>query len=256
VQKLLVRSMVIIRIGVPRVRWPSRRARLGCIADPITAEILTIASVAVDAGTAFVDQLVLVESALARLAAPAVLVGEVDMRVCRMPGLYALHASAATWRQLGLGAPPDLRPLYVGKAEHTLASRDLDGHFGMRPGGRQSPTGSSTVRRSLAALRAPAESYRGIPRNPDRPGHFANYGLSAEHDKVLSAWMRRRLRLTMWPHENAAILNAIETGVLTELLPPLNIEKVATPWRKQVKTARSLLAEQARQWTRSDESIC
>ena len=32
-------------------------------------------------------------------------------------GLYALHGSNVTWNLLGLGAAPDARPLYVGKAE-------------------------------------------------------------------------------------------------------------------------------------------
>jgi len=120
------------------------------------------------------------------------------------PGLYAVYAAAATWRELGLGKPPDERPLYMGKAESTLASRDLQGHFGMRARGVQSPTGSSTLRRSLAALLASDRGYHGMPRNPAKPGHFSNYGLSAEHDDDLSAWMRRRLRLALWPHRHRA----------------------------------------------------
>lgn len=68
------------------------------------------------------------------------------------PGLYAVYASASTWHDLGLGKPPDSRPLYVGKAENTLAARDVEGHFGMAKRAAQSPTGSSTLRRSPAAL--------------------------------------------------------------------------------------------------------
>jgi hypothetical protein len=193
----------------------------------------------------------LVEAALAALAGPGVEVKDVDAAQSARPGLYALHASAATWRELGLGAPPDSRPLYVGKAERTLASRDLQGHFGMRPRGVQSPTGGSTLRRSLAALLAPARGYRGRPRNPDKPGHFSNFGLSAEDDDDLSGWMRRRLLLALWPHDDPAAVDGIETDVLKSLLPPLNIKKVVTPWRGQVKDARSVLARQARDWFHS-----
>lgn len=172
-----------------------------------------------------------------------------DDEAAAHPGLYALYASGQTWRELGLGRPPDGRPLYVGKAENTLASRDLQGHFGMRERGEQSPTGSSTVRRSLAALLANARGYRGIPRNPERPSHFNKYGLSVAHDDDLSAWMQRRIRISLWSHDDVAVLDATETAVLKRLVPPLNLNKVETPWRQQVKRARAVLTEQARTWS-------
>lgn len=175
----------------------------------------------------------LVTMARTRLVGPTVRVSDIDVDASGKPGLYALYGSRATWRELGLGAPPDSRPLYVGKAESTLASRDLQGHFGMRPRGAQSPTGSSTVRRSLAALLAPARGYRGMPRNPDKPGHFSSFGLSPDHDEDLSTWMKRRLRLAVWPYEDPGVLDGIETEVLNALLPPLNVDKVVTPWRAQ-----------------------
>jgi len=45
------------------------------------------------------------------------------------PGVYATYGNASVWRVLELGEPPDDRPLYVGKAEDTLAARDLNAHF-------------------------------------------------------------------------------------------------------------------------------
>lgn len=189
--------------------------------------------------------------ALKALSGPGVRVTAVPLDDAARPGLYAFHASAATWRQLGLGSPPDARPLYVGKAENTLASRDIAGHFGFAERGVQSPTGSSTLRRSLAALLATEHGYRGVPRNLAKPGHFANYGLFEAHDSDLSAWMRRRLRLCVWPHDVAGDLDGIETAVLEQLEPPLNLSKVITPWRDQVKAARALLAAEARVWAPS-----
>lgn len=185
---------------------------------------------------------------MAALHGPAVAVGKIRVEQSGKPGLYAFYASASTWNDLGLGTPPDSRPLYVGKAENTLASRDVEGHFGMRKRGAQSPTGSSTLRRSLAALLAPERGYCGIPRNPAKPGYFSNFGLSVEHDDDLSAWMRSRLRLALWPHDLVADLDGIETDVLGELLPPLNLDKVVTPWCNQVKAARKVLAAEARAW--------
>jgi hypothetical protein len=191
----------------------------------------------------------LVRAALRQLGPPGKGVGKVDKEAAAHPGLYALYASEHTWRELGLGRPANRRPLYVGKAENTLASRDLQGHFGMRERGKQSPTGGSTVRRSLAALLANARGYRGMPRNPDSPAHFSNYGLSVADDDDLSTWMRRRIRISLWPHDDAAALDAIETAVLKRLVPPLNLNKVETPWRKQVKDSRAVLADQARTWS-------
>lgn len=190
----------------------------------------------------------LLAEATAALGGPAVAVGKVSATQWSKPGLYAFYASASTWRDLGLGTPLDGRPLYVGKAEKTLASRDVEGHFGMRVRGAQSPTGSSTLRRSLAALLASGRGYRGMPRNPASPGYFSSFGLSVEHDDDLSAWMRRRLRLALWPHDKVMALDGIETDVLSAMLPPLNLDKVTTPWRDQVKSARRRLANEARAW--------
>jgi hypothetical protein len=140
----------------------------------------------------------LLSEAMAALRGSAVAVGKIRAEQSGKPGLYAFYAAASTWNDLGLGRPLDGRPLYIGKAENTFASRDVDGHFGLRARGVQSPTGSSTLRCSLAALMAPERGYRGIPRNPAKPGSFSNFGLSIEHDNDLSAWTRRRLRLVLW----------------------------------------------------------
>jgi hypothetical protein len=123
-----------------------------------------------------------------------------------------------------------------------LVSRDLETHFG---DGR---TGSSTVRRSFASLLHDALDLRGIPRNPDKPGYFANYGLSPEHDAALTAWMRRRLRLAIWarPEGCDAELASIERSLLARLEPPLNLQHVTTPWTAQVKAARRAMAGEAR----------
>lgn len=192
----------------------------------------------------------LVRDAIAALQRPGVRISKLDAEQTSHPGLYAFYSSVVIWKHLGLDKPPDRRPLYVGKAESTLASRDVEGHFDMRKRRAQSPTGSSTLRRSLAALLAPTRGYRGMPRNPANPGHFSNFGLSIDHDDDLSAWMRGRLRLALWPHDVVADLDTIETHILRELLPPLNLDKVITPWRGQVKAARRVLATEASAWTK------
>lgn len=186
-----------------------------------------------------------VRAALRALArAEARLFGEVAERVPRRPGLYAIHAPDEVWVELGLGEPPDERPLYVGKAERSLVSRDIDTHFG---NGR---TGSSTVRRSFAALLREPLELEGRPRNPARPERHANYGLSPEHDQKLTDWMRE-LALAVWPkpEEYEIALGVIETAVLRLLEPPLNLKDVVTPWTPQLKATRKAMTDQARQWS-------
>ena len=114
--------------------------------------------------------------ALSALRGPGVSVSRIDSDQAGNPGLYAVFGSASTWKQLGLGAPPDDRPLYAGKAEKTFAARDVRDHFGAGRHGAQSPTGSSTLRRSLAALLAAERGYRGIPETGATLGAFLAMG--------------------------------------------------------------------------------
>lgn len=167
--------------------------------------------------------------------------------VPRRSGLYAIHGRAEVWVELGLGEPPDEPPLHVGKAERSLVSRDIDTHFG---NGR---TGSSTVRRSFAALLRESLELESRPRNPAKPERPANYGLSPEHDEKLAAWMREHLTLAVWPRpeDSELLLGVIENGVLRLLKPPLNLRDVVTPWTARVKAERVAMADQARRWIRS-----
>lgn len=149
------------------------------------------------------------------------------------------------WLELRLGEPPDDRPLYLGKSESSLARRDLRTHFA---DGR---TGSSTVRRSFAALLRDSEGFRGLPRNPERPERPANFGLAEADDARLTAWMRSKLELACWPKPADATLAEVERECLAVLRPPLNLTSVQTPWTAQVMSARRLMADDARAWIRS-----
>jgi transcriptional activator/GIY-YIG catalytic domain-containing protein len=106
-----------------------------------------------------------------RALAEASPLASADAIVPARAGLYAIYGERDAWRKLGLGMPPDGRPLYIGKAEDSLVSRDLKTHFGH---GR---TGQSTLRRSFAALLHDELGLRGVPRNTAKPGYYPNYGL-------------------------------------------------------------------------------
>lgn len=179
---------------------------------------------------------------LAALADHRIPFDEYRSSVLAAPGLYAVHGDASVWDELGLTRSGDTRPLYVGKAEDSLAGRDVGTHFGT---GR---TGSSTLRRSLAALLRDTLGLRAQPRNPVKPGHFANFGLETEGDERLTAWMCANLRLATWPAPAGVHLGDLETSVLAVLEPPLNIDKVRTQWRAQVQVARKRMADDARRW--------
>lgn len=180
------------------------------------------------------------DDVLSALSAPGVPISQAIAVVPDQPGLYAIHADAAVWTQLALGEPPDDRPLYVGKAEDSLVTRDLRTHFG---DGR---TGSSTLRRSFAALLRKPLKLRAQPRNPANPERPANYGLRLAHDERLTAWMQSNLRIAVWATDGRAPLEIIEKHALGQWLPPLNLKDVRTPWTEQVKVARAQMAAQER----------
>jgi len=158
------------------------------------------------------------------------------------PGLYAIYGGEKAWAGLGLGAEiPDL-PFYVGKAEDSLVSRDLRTHFG---DGR---TGSSTVRRSFAALLRDSLQLRATPRNTAKPGYYSNFGLSPEDDAKLTTWMRANLEIAVWLHDFSRPLIDIERDVLHRLNPPINIASVNHKWKSRLQAERSVMADQAPAW--------
>ncbi len=156
-------------------------------------------------------------------------------------GLYAVYGSREVWRELRLGRRPDGRPLYVGKAEQSLASRDLNYHFA------DGNTGSSTLRRSCAALLRTSLKLRGIPRNMAKPGYFENYDLSPTHDGRLTSWMVSRLRIAVWVAPDRTNLKSFEDDLKVLWCSPLNLDN-GSPWQEFVRAEREVLADQARTW--------
>lgn len=195
-------------------------------------------------GTA--DEASEISSILRALREPRYAIPEASKHLPAEPGLYAIYGDDSIWRKLGLGDPPDDRPLYVGKSESNLASRVISTHVG------NGQTGRSTVRRSFAALLADELGLAGMPRSPAKPESFSNFGLSPEHDKILTKWMAENLHLAFWEWQNHRSLPVCEQGVLENWLPPLNISGINTSWTTMLKSARGRMAEQARRWADAD----
>lgn len=162
-----------------------------------------------------------------------------------LPGLYAIHADDSAWQELDLVQESERQPLYVGKAERSLNGRDVRTHFA------SGMTGSSTVRRSLAALLADMLSLQAVPRNLVKPDNSANFGLETSGDERLSGWMEEHLSLAFWVKDTDETLATIEAEVLSELLPPLNVQKVGGG-RKRLREARQRMAQGARRWSPHD----
>jgi hypothetical protein len=161
------------------------------------------------------------------------------------PGLYAVYASRDAWEWLQLDCESERPSLYVGKAEDSLVSRDLQTHFAT---GR---TGSSTVRRSFAALLRDSLDLRGRPRNLAKPERFANFGLALPDDQRLTDRMHRHLRLAVWVKSPGVELDRIETDVICAWRPPPNIAKNPHPLAK-LRRARKAMADDARAWAESN----
>ena len=182
------------------------------------------------------------ERILAALQGPRFSLADSMPSLPKRPGLYAIYGDRTAWRDLGLDRSSDDVALYIGKAEDSFVKRDLQSHFG---DGR---TGSSTVRRSFAALLRTRLSLSGMPRNPARPAHFSNFGLSPSDDAKLTRWMRQRLQIAVWPKDAECRLADMETDLLRCLNPPLNIAKVRHAHRSFVQAQRKVMADQAQSW--------
>ena len=108
-------------------------------------------------------------------------------------------------------------------------------------------TGSSTVRRSLAALLADELELVAVPRNLNKPDASANFALDPASDARLSTWMEHHLRLATWVKPEGTVLGDVETAVVLRLRPPLNLDKVGET-RDRLRRARRRLADSARAW--------
>lgn len=183
-----------------------------------------------------------------QLGGPGWAIGEASDHVPSQPGLYAIHAPKSVWADLGFDYRTST-PLYVGKAQRSLVGRDLRDHFAVGPNAR-ARTGSSTVRRSFAALLREQLELSGVPRNLEKPERFANFGLEPEADLRLTAWMHSQLTLAAWGAPEGLSpqsLTSIETSLIVDWCPPMNIEKNPNVSRT-LREARAFMAAEAAAW--------
>jgi hypothetical protein len=182
-----------------------------------------------------------VSAALSALSAePMSIATSTDGGVPDRPGLYALQGSEAVWQGLGLGSPPDARPLYVGKAGASLVSRRAR-RVSLRRAGR-SPL---SCRRATVST-----SSRFHGRHDPEPKKWTHYALEERGDQQLTEWMRDHLLIAVWPSPARTHLATVEGADMQKWLPPLNLIGVHTVLTSQVKAARAAMAARAREWAR------
>lgn len=174
-------------------------------------------------------------------------VADADTHVPPAAGLYAIYGGADAWRDLDLPYQPTT-PLYVGKSEDNLIRRELETHFAAS-NTRRPQTGSSTIRRSFAALLHDALDLHGVPRNPKRPGYFDKYRLLPDADARLTEWMHERLTIAVWaaPANLDTRLEKLEKAIIDAWEPPLNLDGAPRPLPR-LKTARKAMAAEAAHW--------
>lgn len=187
----------------------------------------------------------LVASAVEALSQPGRMADDALAVAPPDPGLYAVTATAEGRADLGFDESVSF--LYVGKAEDSLAARDLEQHFATRQ------TGRSTLRRSLAALLVDDLDLTAMPRNPRNPRHFDRYALEPPGDRRLTEWMRSQLLLAYWAAPHGTVLRPIEIVVIQRFAPALNLTDVVTPYSAHLKAQRKLMAAQARAWAEREQ---
>jgi hypothetical protein len=178
-----------------------------------------------------------VDSVLAALRSLPVSLSEARTSVPAEPGLYAWWGRFGALPGIsGAGHPTaDLQLLYVGIAPNgtasksTLRSRVVGNHI-------RGTTGSSTLRRSLAALLSDQQGWQS--RWTTRPV------LVNCDELALSEWMGEKLRLTWAEHSEPW---TVEAEVIAELKPPLNqADNQAHPFYGYVQEARKRWREGVR----------
>ncbi|MBF4161595.1 DUF6884 domain-containing protein [Nocardioides acrostichi] len=148
----------------------------------------------------------------------------------RVPGLYSwwVDDSGALDLTSGLGHQVDPGLIYAGLAGATRSggsssSNTLWGRIATMHLGKKHEF--STLRRSLGSVLASA------------------YGQAAIDEEQLTRWMHAHLRVVLVPYPDVDSLGDLETEVLLELDPPLNLAKVEkTPLRRELSALRKRYA--------------
>jgi hypothetical protein len=139
----------------------------------------------------------------------------------KLPGIYAVFFIGKDFPLLG-NAVRKHDIVYVGKTESSQEKRDAKTHF------TTGKTGSSTVRKTIGALLCEREGLNPIPRNDTdfKKGRSSHFKFDDNSEVKITEWMQRNLALSFYEYPRGkAAIEALETAIIAELVPVLNISK-------------------------------
>ena len=126
--------------------------------------------------------------------------------------------------------------IYVGISDNGLYERDYKKHF-------NGTAGSSTLRKSLGSLMGLTKTFRS-EKEKTRTSGTVKTKFIKEDEENLSKWMNSNLLLLF---KTASNRDEIETKMIAELNPPLNIQKninsVNADYRKMLSSLRNDLSD-------------
>ena len=150
-------------------------------------------------------------------------------------GIYVV---AYTGAELGgsLWGSDKPRIVYIGESKVDSSRHFTSGY-----------TGTSTIRRSLAALLAPKLELKPIPRSHDVSDNdrYDNYMLDPESEDKLTQWMHNKFTIAFLDVEEN--LEAMLTAMIQYSVPMFNFQNnPENKYGAEIKVCRKRLAEEAR----------
>lgn len=126
--------------------------------------------------------------------------------------------------------------IYIGKTESSQKKRDANTHF------KSGKTGSSTFRKSIGVILMHELKLKPIPRNDSdfEKGRLSMFKFDEVSEERLTAWMRENISMSFFKFEGSKDdLDRLETSIINELIPPLNISKNSrNPFKNDLQKLR------------------
>ena len=149
------------------------------------------------------------------------------------PGVYAIFAKDPD-RLPGIVLPSSGLG-YVGRSSN-LERRN---HFKAIHSGFHSP------RRSIGAILKTELCLTAIPRAPGASEtNYKNFRFTDDGEQRLSQWMRSNLEYAIYPFDGD--INQLETQLIRENEPPLNLTKWRNPQKQKIQALRNTCKEEAK----------
>jgi hypothetical protein len=109
------------------------------------------------------------------------------------------------------------------------------------------PRGTTSRQNTVASTvqGEPLEQYSAIPRSSGpSETNYKNYRFSEDGEQRLSQWMRSNLDYSIYPFDGE--VNQLETSLIRDNEPPLNLTKWRNPQKQKIQALRNTCKAEAR----------